>query len=228
MHFHLEAHARRRPNGGPRPLQNEMTLRAERTPREVMVAFIDQHRDVYGVEPICAQLPIAPSMYFLHKAQQADPTARSARAQRDDELRVEIQRVWDANQQVYGATQGVAPAAARAGPRRALTVAPIDAGARPGVNRPRSGLGHHHARRSDRLAAAGSRGPAVYGHTSQCALGLGLHLRGDVGRFCVCRLRHRRLCSAHRRLARLGIASHGLRADALEKRSTMRRAPRPW
>jgi putative transposase len=67
-----------------------------------MVAFIDQHRDTYGVEPICAQVPIAPSTYFLHKAQQADPTSRSARAQRDDELRVEIQRVWDDHQQVYG------------------------------------------------------------------------------------------------------------------------------
>ena len=66
-----------------------------------MVAFVDQHRDTYGVEPICAQLPIALSTYFRHKAQQADPTCRSARAQRDDELRVEIQRVWD-EQQVYG------------------------------------------------------------------------------------------------------------------------------
>jgi putative transposase len=78
-----------------------------------MVAFIDQHRDVYGVEPICAHLPIAPSTYFLHKARQADPTARSARAQRDDELRVEIQRVWDANQQVYGARCGASYGASR-------------------------------------------------------------------------------------------------------------------
>ena len=45
-----------------------------------MVAFIDQHRDTYGVEPICAVLPIAPSTYFVHKAQQQDPTTRSARA----------------------------------------------------------------------------------------------------------------------------------------------------
>ena len=42
-----------------------------------MAAFVDQHRDAYGVEPICAQLPIAPSTYFLHKAQQADPARRS-------------------------------------------------------------------------------------------------------------------------------------------------------
>ena len=43
-----------------------------------MVAFIDAHRDVHGVESICALLPIAPSTYFRHKAQQADPDRRSA------------------------------------------------------------------------------------------------------------------------------------------------------
>jgi len=67
-----------------------------------MVALIDRHRDTYGVEPICATLPIAPLTYFLHKARQADPSRRSARAQRDDELRGEIQRVWDDHHQVYG------------------------------------------------------------------------------------------------------------------------------
>jgi transposase InsO family protein len=67
-----------------------------------MVAFIDQHRDTYGVEPICAVLPIAPSTYFLRKAQHQDPTKRSTRARRDDELRAAIQRIWDDNQQVYG------------------------------------------------------------------------------------------------------------------------------
>jgi transposase InsO family protein len=68
-----------------------------------MVSFIDQHREVYGVEPICAVLPIAPSTYFWHKKRQQDPTTRSARAQRDEELRAAIQRVWDAHDQVYGA-----------------------------------------------------------------------------------------------------------------------------
>jgi len=67
-----------------------------------MVRFIDQHRDAYGVEPICALLPIAPSTYFLRKAQQAHVIPRSARARRDDELRAAIQRVWDEHQQVYG------------------------------------------------------------------------------------------------------------------------------
>jgi putative transposase len=67
-----------------------------------MVTFIDQHRDVYGVEPICAVLPIAPSTYYLRKVQQQDATTQSARARRDEELRAAIQRVWDDNDQAYG------------------------------------------------------------------------------------------------------------------------------
>ena len=67
-----------------------------------MVRFIDQHRAQYGVEPICRELPIAPSTYFLRTAQQQAPTTRSPRAQRDDDLRAAIQRVWDEHEQVYG------------------------------------------------------------------------------------------------------------------------------
>jgi len=37
------------------------------------MAFIDAHRAEYGVETICAQLPIAPSTYYEHKSRQADP-----------------------------------------------------------------------------------------------------------------------------------------------------------
>jgi transposase InsO family protein len=66
------------------------------------VAFIDDHREEYGVEPICTVLPIAPSTYYRHKARESDPTLHPARAQRDEELRVEIQRVWKDNFQVYG------------------------------------------------------------------------------------------------------------------------------
>jgi putative transposase len=68
-----------------------------------MGAFIDSHREAYGVEPICAQLPIAPSTYYAWKGQTVDPTRRSARAQRDATLGPEIQRVWDENFKVYGA-----------------------------------------------------------------------------------------------------------------------------
>ncbi len=67
-----------------------------------MVTFIDQHRATYGVEPICAVLPIAPSTYFLRKAQQQEAAKRSARARRDDDLRAAIQRGWDDNEHVYG------------------------------------------------------------------------------------------------------------------------------
>ncbi len=68
-----------------------------------MVACVDAQRETYGVESICRQLPIAPSTYWRHKAQQADPTRRSVRAQRDDVLRGHIQRVYDENERVYGA-----------------------------------------------------------------------------------------------------------------------------
>ena len=68
-----------------------------------MVRFIDDHRAVYGVEPICRQLQVAPYTYYEAKAQAADPTRRSARARRDETLRAEIRRVWKANRSVYGA-----------------------------------------------------------------------------------------------------------------------------
>ena len=67
-----------------------------------MIAFIDDHRTAYGVEPICRVLPIAPSTYFRCKAEQRDPTRRSARAQRDDVLRAIIRRIWDEHHRVYG------------------------------------------------------------------------------------------------------------------------------
>jgi putative transposase len=67
-----------------------------------MKAFIDEHRNVYGVEPICKVLPIAPSTYYAHTAREADPQRRSARDQRDRALMPEIERVWNENFQVYG------------------------------------------------------------------------------------------------------------------------------
>jgi transposase InsO family protein len=68
-----------------------------------MVTFIDQHRDVYGVEPICAELPIAPSTYYEYKAREADPDRLPARQVRDTEMKIEIRRVWEENFRVYGA-----------------------------------------------------------------------------------------------------------------------------
>jgi len=68
-----------------------------------MVAFIDAHRAEHGVEPICKQLPIAPSTYYEHKARQADPERLPPRLQRDSVLIPEIQRVYEENFRVYGA-----------------------------------------------------------------------------------------------------------------------------
>lgn len=68
-----------------------------------MVSFIDDHRGEYGVEPICNVLPIAPSTYYTHKAREADPAKRPGRVRRDEELRVEVKRVWKENRSVYGA-----------------------------------------------------------------------------------------------------------------------------
>lgn len=65
--------------------------------------FIDQHREHFGVEPICKLLQVAPSAYWRHVARQRDPSLCSARAHRDAFLMPHIQRVWQANFQVYGA-----------------------------------------------------------------------------------------------------------------------------
>ena len=68
-----------------------------------MVAFIDQYHDTHGVEPICKELPIAPSTYHRHKALEHHPEQRSVRAKCDEHLVPEIQRVWEENHRNYGA-----------------------------------------------------------------------------------------------------------------------------
>src|SRR5271157_3352018 len=67
-----------------------------------MIAFIDEHREVYGVEPICKVLPIAPSTYREHAARRRNPETAPARVRRDAVLRGKIRRVFDFNFQVYG------------------------------------------------------------------------------------------------------------------------------
>jgi transposase InsO family protein len=67
-----------------------------------MIAFIDDHRAAYGVEPICKVLPIAPSTYHAHAARRIDPARLARRAKRDLVLTAEIRRVFEANFRVYG------------------------------------------------------------------------------------------------------------------------------
>ena len=63
-----------------------------------MIAYIDAHRERFGVEPICRVLQFAPSTYYA--AKQRPP---SQRAQRDRQLKAQIRRVWEENYRVYGA-----------------------------------------------------------------------------------------------------------------------------
>ena len=68
-----------------------------------MIAFIDDHREAHGVEPICRVLPIAPSTYHAHAAKRADPSLLSARARRDAELTRQIRTIHAASYKTYGA-----------------------------------------------------------------------------------------------------------------------------
>ncbi|MQW87292.1 IS3 family transposase [Sinorhizobium saheli] len=77
-------------NGGARP------------PIETMISFIDEHRSVFGVEPICRLLPIAPSTYYENIAKREDVDRLSVRARSDIALKIEIRRVFEANFRVYG------------------------------------------------------------------------------------------------------------------------------
>ncbi|WP_237174135.1 IS3 family transposase [Paracandidimonas lactea] len=77
--------------GGARPRTEEVN------------AYIDQHRDLYGVEPICKVLQVAPSAYRRYAARCRNPQLRSQRAQRDEQLKPQIHRVWEQNFRVYGA-----------------------------------------------------------------------------------------------------------------------------
>ena len=68
-----------------------------------MIAFIDEHRAAYGVEPICRVLPIAPS----HLPCPCGKARRSGRSVRRGQcamrrLKADIRRVWEENFQVYG------------------------------------------------------------------------------------------------------------------------------
>ena len=74
-----------------------------RPPTEVLISFIDEHRAEYGVEPVCKQLPIAPSTYYEEKARETDPDRLPERTKQDQQLQIDIKRIWEDNFRVYGA-----------------------------------------------------------------------------------------------------------------------------
>ncbi|EIN5059206.1 TPA: IS3 family transposase [Escherichia coli] len=73
-----------------------------RPPLEKIMPLLDKLREQYGVGPVCSELHIAPSTYYHCQQQRHHPDKRCTRAQRDDWLKREIQRVYDENHQVYG------------------------------------------------------------------------------------------------------------------------------
>lgn len=73
-----------------------------RPPLQTMISFIDEHRGVFGVEPICSLLPIAPSTYHENFTKRLDVDRLSSRARSDIGLKMEIRRVFEQNFRVYG------------------------------------------------------------------------------------------------------------------------------
>lgn len=169
-----------------------------RPPLQAMISFIDYHRQVYGVEPICKVLPIAPSTYDAHVAKRANSEKLSARARRDMALEPEIVRVFKANFEVYGVKkiwhQMVRErfVIARCTVARLMRVM-----GRAGVIRGKSVK----TTVQDKAVPAGSCEQELQGTGAERALGLRLYLRQHLGKLCLCGFPHRRLCSPHRRLA---------------------------
>jgi transposase InsO family protein len=185
-----------------------------------MIAFIDDHRGAYGVEPICRELQIAPSStYHAHAARRADPSKASARARRDAVLRGHIRRVWEENFGVYGVRK-----AWRQLGREGISVA------RCTVARLMRQMGliseNHDPRQSDALSARPGE-PGLQGAGAQPALGLRLHLRRHLERLRPRGLCDRRIRPAHRGLAGVADRRGELRAGRPgARRSTPEGRPR--
>jgi hypothetical protein len=174
-----------------------------------MISFIDDQRAVYGVEPICKLLPIAPSTYFLHKARQRDPARRSARAsgcraRREDQPHPcrKLFGLWR--------PQGVATVTTRGRGYGALHGGVSHAGQGFAGRCTRQGRQDNDQRPQDALPA-GQGEPHVCRGSTKPFMGCGLHLCRDVGGLRLCRIRHRCLCPADRRLARLSPGEDAIR-----------------
>ena len=172
-----------------------------------MTSFIHSHREQYGVEPICNVLPIAPSTYYEGKARETDHRRLPARARRDGELREQIGRVWKENFGVYGVRkvwrqlnrEGVV--AARCTVARLMR----ELGLRGRGAGPAS---EHDDACGDTPVSGGPGQPGVPGPAPERPVARGSDVRRDLGGVRLRRVRHRRLCPAHRGLAGVELASH--------------------
>ena len=172
-----------------------------------MIAFIDDHREAHGVEPICKVLPIAPSTYHDRAAKRADPEKLSARVKRDQALRPEIARVFAENFEVYGARK-----VWRQLNRENIPVA------RCTVERLMADLGLRGVIRGKpiRTTVQDKAAPCPLDHVNRVfhapAPALGLHLCQHLVGLRLRGFRHRRLRPPDRRLARLPDGTRQLRA----------------
>lgn len=66
-----------------------------------MISFIDEHRSVFGVEPMCRLLPIAPYTCYENIAKREDVDRLSVRARSDIALKIKIRRVFEASFHVF-------------------------------------------------------------------------------------------------------------------------------
>jgi hypothetical protein len=165
-----------------------------------MIAFIDDHREAYGVEPICKVLPIAPSTYRAHAAKRADPAKLSARAKQDAIRKIEIRRVFAENFDVYGVRKVWRQLRREGEDIARCTVERLMRSMGLARRDPRQ-AGQNHDQRQGCAVSAGSCQPPVPGAQAERALGLGFHLCRDLDRLRLRRIRDRRLRPAHRGLA---------------------------
>lgn len=155
-----------------------------------MIGFIDDHRGVYGVEPICKVLPIAPSTYRAQVARRRDPAMLPARARRDAALMPEIARVFEENFRVYGVRKVWRQLKREGLDLARCTVARLMRGiGLQGVIRGKPAQDHDP--RQGRTLPAGPGQPAVQGREPERTLGLRLHLCRDLVGVDLRRLHHR-------------------------------------
>ena len=166
----------------------------------MMVSFIDENRNDHGVEPICQQLPMAPSTYYNHKARAANLERLPKRVKRDWQLETEIRRVYEDNFRVYGARKVW----------RQMTLEGIEV-ARCTVERLMKRLGlqgvRRGAKRRTTISDASQQRPLDLVNRQFIATRPNqlwvdrYYLCGHLVWFCLCGFCHRRLCPLYRRLA---------------------------
>ena len=176
--------------------------RGPRPPIEAMTRYIDAHRDLFGVEPICRTLAIAPSTYYAAKSRP--PSARTCR---DAELKPEIRRVREDNLDVYGVRKVWRQGRHREGSTSAVTGWDASWPARP-VRGHTHEEGPHHGASIRGSAAGRPRRARLQRHRPRPPLGGRPHLRLDASRLLLRSLRHRRLQPPHPRLAGVVVPAH--------------------